>query len=177
MSRHDKLRPPAAIKSLEGPDDDIMLEVNLRLRLDEVADLEAGLLRISARRQPTPKELRRLARKIYEARRLRDRVIDRELFGEPAWDMLLALYYLPALGQMLTVSGLCCCAGVPQSTAFRWQKMLMSEGLIERGPHQTDGRMHFVRLTERGRELLEQYLTRLFHCERPPPVELQSSDV
>ena len=175
MSRHDKLRLPAAIQAPPGADDDIMLEVNLRLRLDEVADLEAGLLRISARREPTQKELRRLARKIYEARRLRDRMMnDEKLFGEPAWDMLLALYYLPASGHMLTVSGLCCCAGVPQSTAFRWQNMLLTGGLIERGPHQTDGRMQFVRLTERGRQLLDQYLTRLFHCEKPAPVELHS---
>ena len=148
-----------------------MLEVNLRLRLDEVADLEAGLLRISARRQPTTKELRQLARKLYEARRMRDRLLDRSLFGEPAWDMLLALYHLPALGQMLTISGLCCCAGVPQTTAHRWQNTLMAEGLIERGPHETDGRMQFVRLSERGRVLLEQYLSRLFYCDRAAPVQ------
>ena len=166
MSRQDRLTPQAIREGPGGSDDDIMLEVNLRLRLDEVADLEAGLLRINARRLPTTKELRRLARKIYEARRMRDRVLDSDLFGEPAWDMLLAVYHLPPLGEMLTVSGLCCCAGVPHTTAHRWQNTLMTEGLIERGPHETDGRMQFVRLTERGRTLLEQYLTRLYYCER-----------
>jgi DNA-binding MarR family transcriptional regulator len=167
VSRQDKLTPPADIEGSGKPDDDIMLEVNLRLRLDEVAELEAGLLRINARRQPSQKELRRLARKIYEARRMRDRLLDTNLFGEPAWDMLLALYHLPPLGRMLPVSGLSCCAGVPPTTALRWQNTLSSEGLIERGPHEKDRRMQFVRLTERGRQLLEQYLTRLFHCEKP----------
>lgn len=174
MSRQDKLKPPAANQGPGGSDDDIMLEVNLRLRLEEVAELEAGLMRISARRQPTEKELRRLARKIYDARRMRDRLLDQKLFGEPAWDMLLAAYHLPALGQMLTVSGLCCCAGVPQTTALRWQQTLFAEGLIERGPCETDRRMQFVRLTERGRKLLEEYLTRLFHCERPADLKLLS---
>lgn len=175
MSRQDKLTPPVATDKPRRSDDDIMLEVNLRLRLDEVADLEAGLLRINARRQPSEKELRRLARKIYDARRMRDRLLNGTLFGEPAWDMLLALYHLPALGQMLTVSGLSCCAGVPQTTALRWQTTLMAEGFIERGPHERDGRMQFVRLTERGCTLLEQYLTRLFDCERSGACKVNSS--
>jgi len=175
MSRQDKLIPPAADEGDGVHDDDIMLEVNLRLRLDEVADLEAGLLCINARRQPSQKDLRRLARKIYDARRMRDRLLDTQLFGEPAWDMLLALYHLPALGHMLTVSGLSCCSGVPATTALRWQNTLFSEGLIERGPHEKDRRMQFVRLTDRGRQLLDRYLTRLFHCGKPGPAHLADS--
>jgi DNA-binding MarR family transcriptional regulator len=149
-------------------DEDLLVEVNVRLRLDEVADLEAHLLEISDRHQPSQKELRRLARQIYERRRMRDRLLGENLFGEPAWDMLLALYHLPALGHVLTISGLCCCAAAPQTTALRWQNTLFKEGLIERSRHATDRRMQFVRLTVRGRELLEGYLTRLFHCERTP---------
>jgi DNA-binding MarR family transcriptional regulator len=143
-----------------------MLEVNLRLRLDEAADLEAELLRIRARRQPSQKELRRLARKIYDARRLRDRLLDRKFFGEPAWDMLLALYHLPALGHMLTTTGLCFCSSAPPTTALRWVNTLVAGGLIERGPHVKDGRMQLVRLTDEGRALLDRYLARLVHCER-----------
>jgi DNA-binding MarR family transcriptional regulator len=167
MSRQDKLTLPTQTGDTESPEGDIMLEVNLRLRLDEVTALEAELLRINARRRPPEKELRRLARRIYEARRMRDRLLDDALFGEPAWDMLLALYHLPALGRMLTVSGLCCCSAVPQTTALRWQQTMMSEGLIERGPSELDGRMQFVRLTENGKALMERYLNRLLDCERP----------
>lgn len=171
MSRQDKLRTPVATEGPEGPDDDFMLEVNLRLRLDEVADLEAELVRISARRQPCQKELRRLARKIYDARRLRDRLLDQKLFGEPAWDMLLALYHLPALGHMITTTGLCCCSAVPLTTALRWLKILEKDGLLERGPHIDDGRMQLVRLTKEGRALLDRYLTRLLQCERATPLD------
>jgi DNA-binding MarR family transcriptional regulator len=170
MSRQDKLSFPVASPATDRSDDDMMLEVSLRLRLDEVAELEAGLLRISARRQPTEKELRALARKIYEARRMRDRLLNDKLFGEPAWDMLLALYHLPASGQMLTVSGLCHSASVPTTTGLRWQAVLFDQGLIERGPHETDRRMQFVRLTDRGRKMLEQYLIRLLHCDKPVPL-------
>jgi DNA-binding MarR family transcriptional regulator len=173
MSRQDKLTPQAAAQGPEGPDDDFMMEVNLRLRLDEAVDLEAELLRIRARRQPSQKELRRLARKIYDARRLRDRLLDKELFGEPAWDMLLALYHLPALGHMLTTTGLCCCCPAPPTTALRWVNTLVAQRLIERGPHLKDGRMHLVRLTDEGRALLDQYLARLLHYERAAPLGRQ----
>ena len=156
MSRQDKLSPPAVAEDDPvGPDDDFMLEVNLRLRLDEVADLEAELLRVNARRQPSQKELRRLARKIYDARRLRDRLLDKKLFSEPAWDMLLALYHLPALELTVTTTGLCCCAAVPMTTALRWLNILVDEGLIERGPDSKDGRRQLVRLTGEGRGLLD----------------------
>jgi DNA-binding MarR family transcriptional regulator len=160
MSREDKL-PRLIAESCADPLDQSIVEINFRFRLDEVVGREVELLRDSPSRQPTPKELRRLARRIYEARQLREKVLDGKLFGEPAWDMLLALYHLPALGEMLTVSGLCCCSGVPASTALRWQTILRDEGLIERGPHENDRRMQFVRLTPQGKRLLEQYLTRL----------------
>jgi len=172
VSRQDKLLLPVTAQAPAGTDEDLVVQINLRLRLDEVADLEAELLRISARRQPSRKELRRLARRIYDARRLRDKLLDNSLFGEPAWDMLLALYHLPASGHMLTVSGLCCCAGVPQTTALRWQTVLFNEGFIERGPSETDARVQFVRLTEHGNELVEKYLTRLYYCESAIPAKL-----
>ena len=164
MSCQDKLVVPIAADIPAGSDD-LILQINLRLRLDEVAASEAELLSANVRRQPSRKELRRLAQRIYAARRLRDKLLKRSLFGEPAWDMLLALYHLPPLGQMLTVSGLCCCSGVPQTTAHRWQQTLAKEGLIEEGPRASDARMRFVRLTDHGIDLVEHYLTRLFNCE------------
>lgn len=168
ISRQNHHKPPRPVERSDVfEEDDLLVEVNVRLRLDEVADLEARLLGLSERRQPSQKELRRLARQIYDRRRMRDRLLGGSLFGEPGWDMLLALYHLPALGHMLTVSGLSCCAGAPLTTALRWQNTLFKEGLIERSRHETDRRMQFVRLTTMGRELLERYLTRLFHCEKP----------
>lgn len=168
VSRQDKLITPAAISSSDGLDVDSMLGVNIRLRLTEVADREAELLRVTARRPPHAKQLRQLAKKIYDARRLRDCMMEEKLFGEPGWDMLLALYHLPALGHMLTVSSLCYCSGVPQTTALRWQKVLESDGLIERVPHETDGRMKYMRLTDQGRALMDSYLSRLFDCDASP---------
>ena len=159
---HDKKIPPLAERIEEGaPEhspDDLLVQVNLRLKLDEIAEVEAVALRAQAPRLPTDGELRRLAKRIYDARRTRDKVLDRNLFGEPAWDMLLALSYMPAQGKFLSVSGLSHVSGVPETTALRWQEVLTREGLIERGPDE----LEFIRLTERGRSLMDGYLSRLW---------------
>jgi DNA-binding MarR family transcriptional regulator len=92
-----------------------------------------------------------------------------ELFGEPAWDMLLALYCLPARGLIITVSTLTYCTDVPETTGLRWQNVLIKEGLIVRSPDGTDQRKHLVRLSSPGRALMDAYLTRLFYKASPLP--------
>lgn len=172
MSHEKKIEAASAAKKAPRDDapDELLLQLNVRLRLDEVADLEAVMLRSQARREPTGHELRSLARRIYESRRLRDRVLKAGLFGEPAWDMLLALFYMPRQGKLLSVSGLCYAAGVPLTTALRWQTVLADEGLIERGPDKVDRRRQFMRLTDKGRKLMQQYLTQLFYADTPTPL-------
>lgn len=170
MSRQDEFSPAQSdVVPPERAAEDIRLQINLRLNLDEVTEVEAKQLRDSARRRPTRRELTRLACQMYDARRARDRVMDRQLFGEPAWDMLLALYCLPARGELLTVTGLNYAADVAQTTGLRWQRTLRDEGLIERGPNELDERKQMLRLTPKGRALMEQYLTRLFYCDTPVP--------
>lgn len=170
VSRQDKFYHP---KVDQGPRDhsaeEIRLQIDLRLRLDEVAEVEAEQLRAIARRPPTKRELCQLACKIYDARRTRDRMLKQQLFGEPAWDMLLALYCLPARGELLTVTSLSLASATAQTTGHRWQSVLMQEALIEQGPPGVDRRRQFLRLTPKGRELLERFLTRLFYCETPVP--------
>jgi len=173
MSRQDKFAPPpVGASEVEFLGDDDRLQLHLRLKLDEVAALEAELLRRSARRLPSRRELAKLACKIYDARRARERLLDKEgrgLFGEPAWDMLLALYGLPSRGELLTISALTYASQAPQTTGHRWQKILIREGLIERGPDTGDLRRQFVRLTPRGKALMESYLSKLYYSDVPLP--------
>jgi DNA-binding MarR family transcriptional regulator len=170
MSRQDKLNPPIPVRGSSEPGaDDLRLEIDLRLTLDEIADAVSQVLRDHAHRQPTKKELVRLACRIYDARRARDRMLDSQLFGEPAWDTLLALYCLPARGEMLHTTALTYAANVSLTTGLRWQRLLTAKGLIERGPKELPRRRQFVRLTETGRSMLETYLTRLYHCTTTAP--------
>lgn len=139
--------------------------IDLRQHLDELVEVEIERLQAGVRRAPTGKKLRKLASNIYAQRRLRDRIIGERLFGEPAWDMLLALYIFPARGEMLTVSSLSYAAEVPQATGIRWQKILTDQRLIERGPDGVDARKKFLRLTPAGRTMMDRILTRMLDSE------------
>lgn len=170
MGREEKTKAPAIeTKSAAFWPDGIQFQVDVRLGIDEVARAEAERLLAQSRRLPTRRELCRLACRIYDARRARDRMLDQQLFGEPAWDILLAVYCLPARGEMLSVTAVAHAANVPITTGHRWQRILMEKGLIERGPKELDARCQLVRLTQSGRAMLEQYLTRLFYCVTPAP--------
>jgi DNA-binding MarR family transcriptional regulator len=170
VSRQDQLIIPVIDRDESDPDfDDIRLQIDLRLKLDEVTTVEAEILRESSSVEPTRGQLCQLACKIYDARRTRDRILSDHLFGEPAWDMLLALYCLPSRGEMLRPTALSHAAAVAETTGIRWQRILMDEDLIERGPVELSCRRQFVRLTEKGRALMDRYLTRLFFCKTPIP--------
>jgi len=118
---------------------------------------------------PTVSQLVHLACRLYDARRTRERLLGEDLFGEPAWDILLACYCLPARGEPATVIALAHAANVPPTTGHRWQRILMKRGLIERGGKCSDGRRQLVHLSPEGRRLLENYLARLFCGSTPPP--------
>jgi DNA-binding MarR family transcriptional regulator len=166
VSRQDKLKLPETDSvSPEAPVDDGLLQIHQRLGLDKVAAAEEEKLRNRPRRRPTRRELTQLASRLYDARRGRDRLFADKLFGEPAWDMLLALYCLPARGEILTVTSLVYAANVAPSSANRWQKLLYGRGLIKRGPDLSDGRQQLVGLSDKGRVLMERYLIRLFYCQ------------
>jgi hypothetical protein len=169
LSCQHHLTPSTNIESHKELDaEDVLLQVNLRLRLDEAANVEAERLRVSARRKPSKHELSRLAKRIYDARRLRERVMQDRLFGEPAWDMMLELY-----SSASSISSLSYAANCAPTTGLRWQKVLIQDGLIERGPPGFPAYKQIVRLTESGRDLMDEYLTRLFYCESQMPALLR----
>jgi DNA-binding MarR family transcriptional regulator len=114
------------------------------------------------RKLPIPSnkdELIRLASKMLYARRLRTRLFNPDMFGESAWDFLLALYMTDERGPRLTIGRLRELADVPSSSAARWLDSLESQQLVMRESHHTDARTFFVQLTDKGRELMEVYLS------------------
>jgi DNA-binding IclR family transcriptional regulator len=80
-----------------------------------------------------------------------------ELFGEPAWDILLDLHAAAARGLAVSVSNACLAADAPASTALRWLQHLQAEGLVERLADATDARRHYVRLTDEGLTRMRAY--------------------
>jgi predicted transcriptional regulator len=100
-----------------------------------------------------------LARRVIAARRLRSEFFKTPMFGEPAWDMLLGLYAYAAEGPRQSVGRLSTLSGSPATTALRWLDYLVKEQLVIRQPNPTDGRSDFVEMTDKGRSLMERYLS------------------
>ncbi len=99
-----------------------------------------------------------LARARYEARRKREAVFgNQELFGEPAWDILLDLYIAHAEGKSVSVSSACIGSASPPTTGLRWLGVLQEAGLVEREHDPRDQRRVLVRLSTKGVDRMETY--------------------
>lgn len=107
---------------------------------------------------PDKARLTDIARNVYRARRLRARAFgDENLFGEPAWDLMLDLFIAEAERKPLSVTAACIGAAVPTSTALRWIVILESRGLVRRENDPTDARRVFLHLTPDGHATMTRY--------------------
>jgi DNA-binding MarR family transcriptional regulator len=107
----------------------------------------------------------RVITNILRSRRMRNRLFGDNLFGEPAWDVLLELYAAELNGRKLSVSGACYASAAPPSTGLRWVHRLEKEGWIRRVADPADCRRSWVELTQeasaRMRQLLNEFAGRL----------------
>jgi hypothetical protein len=96
-------------------------------------------------------------RSVIRARRMRARYFRDELFADPAWDMLLDLLQAEIAQLRVPVSSLCIAASVPATTALRWLKTMVSEGIFVRRADPHDGRRVFVELAPEASQALRRY--------------------
>lgn len=96
------------------------------------------------------------------AREIRDRALRAnhfppDLFGEPAWDMLLDLAAGPYCERRISVSSLCVASGVPATTAMRYLARLEAHKLVRREADPVDKRRVFVFLTDAAIDHLQAW--------------------
>ncbi|PKP67221.1 MAG: transcriptional regulator [Alphaproteobacteria bacterium HGW-Alphaproteobacteria-9] len=99
-----------------------------------------------------------LARKTYSLRRKRAVIFGNpELFGEPAWDILLDLFIAQAENKPVSVSSACIGSAAAATTGLRWLGVLADEGLIVRENDSGDNRRVLVRLSNTGVKAMERF--------------------
>lgn len=99
-----------------------------------------------------------LARKTYALRRKRANFFGNpDLFGEPAWDILLDLYIAAGEGKPVSVSSACIGSATPATTGLRWLGVLTDEGLVVRENDPQDHRRVLVRLTSSGQAAMDRF--------------------
>lgn len=101
------------------------------------------------------------ARAIFAERKRRSKHFNPDMFGEPAWDILLALYITDFAGGRQSIGKLVSWIGEPQTTVLRWINFLENEQLISRGTHPRDRRTVIVDITQKGRQKLDEYFSEL----------------
>jgi hypothetical protein len=94
---------------------------------------------------------------LIRVRRGRSRYLPPQLFGEPAWDILLDLLRAELAYERISVSSACIAAAVPPTTGLRWLKALEQHGLVLRQCDLHDARRTFVVLSPDTSKALRHY--------------------
>lgn len=133
------------------------LSVSAPMPQDNVSDVRPTFMgeQMSLDAEPSAGEVRSVIR----MRRLRDRFFDRDLFADPAWDMLLDLMAARIERVQVAVSSLCIAACVPPTTALRWIKTMTDSGLFDRIADPQDGRRIFIRLSDGAAASMTRYFS------------------
>lgn len=101
-----------------------------------------------------------MARVAYAKRRKRTTIFgDPELFGEPAWDILLDLYIAQVENKSVSVSSACIGSAAPPTTGLRWLGVLADHGMVEREHDPLDQRRVLVRLSQKALDAMDDYFT------------------
>lgn len=102
-----------------------------------------------------------MVRQVIANRQARARFFDAELFGDPAWDMLLDLTAAHGEGTQVSVTSLCIAAAVPATTALRWLTQMVESGIFVRVPDPADKRRAFIALSDRSLTAMAGYFASL----------------
>ena len=95
-------------------------------------------------------ELAKVAVRVQERGRRRERHLPADLLGEPSWQMLLELFVQFAGGAKVSTKSLCIISGCPDTTALRQIDRLEESGLVKRSQSLEDKRVTLVELTRKG---------------------------
>ena len=101
--------------------------------------------------------LRAVAERLYAERRKRDDYFPPSLFGEPAWDLLLALFIARDDGRAVSLSEAYQAARVDERHGPTLIEKLIASGLVTR----SHNRGNAVLLTDHGMDRLSDYLADL----------------
>jgi len=98
---------------------------------------------------------------VLAERRLRRRFLPSELFHEPAWDMMLALFVSRDERQPMNIKALVSMSDAPVTTSQRWIEHLHKLRLIDRVIDPTDRRRVEISLSYDGEQAMRGYLRAL----------------
>ncbi|GAA4024872.1 hypothetical protein GCM10022280_27200 [Sphingomonas swuensis] len=148
-----------ALESREVPGElfaqviDLLEAITARSREQAEQALLASSMTVAERR----KLVLELARDERDKRQERQRHFARALFGEPAWELLLAIFISEGEGRSLALSKAAELIDHPLTTTIRWVEYLEASGLLIRERFGADRRVINIRPTTRAIAQIEAY--------------------
>ena len=115
--------------------------------------------------------LRALAARERFLRGQRRKLFNPHMFGEPAWDILLALCEIDDVERRLSIAELTAITKVPLTTSLRWLSYLEEQDLVSRSIAPHDQRMVLIELTDEGRRTMERYFRQKLDIAEPQSVD------
>lgn len=141
---------------------DQLVDAQLEALQQQIDLLRERLVSAPARPSSADKSiLKALVAEILRSRRRREKIFGADLFGEPAWDILLELYAAELTHQNLSVSDACYASAVPHTTALRWIAKLENDGWVTRVYDPCDGRRCWLMLSDQGSDKMRRFVTDL----------------
>ena len=126
-----------------------------------LAIIHQASVRLAILRDPLSPEagqlLRTVAERLYAERRRREEYFPAALFGEPAWDLLLALFIAHDDGRHISLEEAYEAAKVDPSDGRALVEKLVASGLVTR----SHNRWNAILLTDHGSDRLSDYLADL----------------
>jgi hypothetical protein len=102
-----------------------------------------------------------VAKWVYWSRGLRPATLACDMFGEPAWDLLLDLYIREKTGSRSSVTSACIGSRVPHTTALRHITALSKAGWVVRIPDEGDKRRFWLALSPTALKKLDTHFDNL----------------
>jgi hypothetical protein len=150
-----------AARVREMSEDDRLALLRLSQQVEAIAHSIDRLTQPEAQAGQSQLPDKRMVRQLVANRQARARFFDAELFGDPAWDMLLDLTAADCEGGQVSVTSLCIAANVPATTALRWLTQMVESGIFIRVPDPAGKRRAFIALSDRSLTAMAGYFASL----------------
>lgn len=136
---------------LQGKDDQIWQPIAIASFVDSISNHEEETSYFDLE---LPEEL---ISSFIRVRRARTYYLPREIFADPAWDMLLGLLEAEVQGRQVSLEDICSMSGTSASSALRWLKVLESSELTRRRSDPETMDSDILELSPKGRFALRRY--------------------
>lgn len=139
--------------------------------IDELSAIKSNIVEISEKveneirseifESNDDKYLSNFVQRYMENRNLRNKMIHKDLFSDPCWDILIDVFSARLNEKNISVSAVATAGNMPHTTGLRYIDTLEKIGYIYRERDDWDGRRIFVKISDQTYLMMKEYFFRV----------------